>query len=236
MTAVPPARQRVTPVQSRNDIRVCGMVRAASRATVRGRAPIEAGWSTITRTVPNFAASLSKTFLPAGVSPCPWWALLPTPRPRKTPTSSMSSNASSRTGCGAGQGVGVVCAPQVIDSTGGGTSHAGPAASSPLAGPRRTSRGRRPPRCPCSTSSCSALGVVSANLCRRNRCVRNCVSVRGDRATGVSSLLLQVPEGFRRMRSPSWTVSYLHIGSAQLPSAKLHLAEGGEAVQEPTQE
>lgn len=47
---------------------------------------MEAGWSTITRTVPNFAASLSKTarslgsllgsclsktFLPATVSPCP---------------------------------------------------------------------------------------------------------------------------------------------------------------------
>lgn len=58
----------------------------ASRATVRGKAPMEAGWSTTTRTVPNFAASfsktarsfgsllrsgLSKTFLPPGVSPCP---------------------------------------------------------------------------------------------------------------------------------------------------------------------
>lgn len=50
----------------------------------QGRAPMEAGWSTITSTVPNFAASLSKTarslgslfgsglsktFFPAGVSP-----------------------------------------------------------------------------------------------------------------------------------------------------------------------
>lgn len=47
---------------------------------------MEAGWSTITSTVPNFVASfskttrsfgsllgscLSKTFFPAGVSPCP---------------------------------------------------------------------------------------------------------------------------------------------------------------------
>ncbi|GAA2508004.1 hypothetical protein GCM10010406_50730 [Streptomyces thermolineatus] len=58
-----------------------------SRATVSGRAPMEAGWSTMTRTVPNFAVSfsntarsfgsllgsgLSKTFFPAGVSPWPW--------------------------------------------------------------------------------------------------------------------------------------------------------------------
>ncbi len=47
---------------------------------------MEAGWSTITKTVPNFTVSLSKTvrsfgslvgsclsktFFPAGVSPCP---------------------------------------------------------------------------------------------------------------------------------------------------------------------
>lgn len=74
---------------------------------------MEAGWSTITSTVPNFAASLantarsfgsllgrglSKTFLPAGVSPWPWWVLLPTSRPRKTPTSPISYNPSSRAG------------------------------------------------------------------------------------------------------------------------------------------
>lgn len=58
----------------------------SDEGAVSGTAPMEAGWSTITRTVPNLAASfsntarsfgslvgngLSKTFVPAGVSPCP---------------------------------------------------------------------------------------------------------------------------------------------------------------------
>ncbi len=66
---------------------------------------MDAGWSTITRTVPNllislsktalscgspFGRGLSKTFFPTGMSPWPWCVLLPTSKPRKTPTPPMS--------------------------------------------------------------------------------------------------------------------------------------------------
>jgi hypothetical protein len=63
-----------------------GDLAAGVPATVSGRAPVEAGWSTTSRTVPNLALSLSeaarsfgsvfgsglsKTVFPAGVRPCP---------------------------------------------------------------------------------------------------------------------------------------------------------------------
>jgi hypothetical protein len=65
----------------------------------------------------ELGSCLSKTFLPARVSPCAWRAFLPTSRPRKTPTSSMSYNPSSRTvSCRAGPGDGAVCAhPRYAD-------------------------------------------------------------------------------------------------------------------------
>lgn len=68
-----------------------------SRATASGRAPIEAGWSTTTSTVPclacNFANTsrsfgsvlgrrLSNAFFLAGVTAVAWCSSLPTSRPR----------------------------------------------------------------------------------------------------------------------------------------------------------
>lgn len=59
--AVPAHRQPVPPARGRGARASWATLQPASRATVRGRAPREAGGSTISCLVPNFVADLSKT-------------------------------------------------------------------------------------------------------------------------------------------------------------------------------